>query len=282
MVICWWSGGITSAVACKVAIDKYGKENCKVIFLDTKNEDQDTYRFLKDCEGWYGLPIEVLSSTKYPSIQDTWYKHKSLNTANGAVCSYMMKRRVREEWEKTNSFTHQVFGFEFDKKELNRAKSLQLNHPHTNPIFPLIENEITKENCFKIVRDAGLEIPRAYKLGFGNNNCLNTGCVQGGIGYWKKIQKERPDLFDKMAQVEHDLTDSKGQPVTMLKDQSKAAKESGNTLVFLKKHPNYPHLKTIDDMPGREIKPLVDCNGLCGVNDLSERSQTELELNFDE
>ena len=48
-VICWWSGGITSAVACKLAIDLYGKENCRVIMLDTKNEHEDTYRFKDDC-----------------------------------------------------------------------------------------------------------------------------------------------------------------------------------------------------------------------------------------
>ena len=51
MIICWWSGGITSAVACKLAIDEYGTGNCKVIMLDTRNEHDDTYRFLSDCRG---------------------------------------------------------------------------------------------------------------------------------------------------------------------------------------------------------------------------------------
>jgi len=60
-IICWWSGGITSAVACKVAIDLYGKENCSVIMIDTINEDEDTYRFFKDCEKWFGLEIKIIS-----------------------------------------------------------------------------------------------------------------------------------------------------------------------------------------------------------------------------
>jgi NH3-dependent NAD+ synthetase len=29
--ICWWSGGITSAVACKLAIDMFGKDNCDIL-----------------------------------------------------------------------------------------------------------------------------------------------------------------------------------------------------------------------------------------------------------
>ena len=35
-IVCWWSGGVTSAVACKIAIDLYGLENCRFIFIDTK------------------------------------------------------------------------------------------------------------------------------------------------------------------------------------------------------------------------------------------------------
>ncbi len=51
-VICWWSGGVTSAVACNIAIHIYGKENCRVIMLDTQNEHEDTYRFKDDCSIW--------------------------------------------------------------------------------------------------------------------------------------------------------------------------------------------------------------------------------------
>ncbi len=61
-VIAWWSGGITSAVACKLAIDFYGKDNVQVLFIDTKNEHEDTYRFLKDCQKWYGCLIGSILS----------------------------------------------------------------------------------------------------------------------------------------------------------------------------------------------------------------------------
>jgi hypothetical protein len=33
---------------------------------------------------------------------------------------------------------------------------------------------------------------------------------------------------------------------------------------------------------GREVKPLLECNGFCGINDLSDRSETELEINYQE
>ncbi len=288
-IICWWSGGITSAVACKVALDLYGAENCRVIMIDTKNEDDDTYRFKSDCEKWYGVNIEVITGIgdDYKDIESVWFKHKSLNVANGAICSSKLKRAVREKWQEHNDFDFQVFGFEFDKKEFNRALSLSKNHPKAKSIYPLLMKGYTKDDCLRIVQDAGIEIPRMYSLGFRNNNCFKTGCVQGGIGYWQKMKKEFPEKFNKMADIEHELTNVKGEPVTMLKDQSNETKKNvletdikWKNLVFLKKHPKYPELECLDDMKEREVKPLFECNGFCGVNELTEKSETENEINY--
>jgi hypothetical protein len=279
-IIAWWSGGITSAVTCKICIDLYGKDNVRIIFIDTKNEDDDTYRFMEDCEEWYGKKIETISAigSDYDSIQDTWFKHKSLNVATGAICSYKLKRVVREKWQKENEYIHQAFGFEIE--EINRAKSLKMNHPKSKPIFPLLLQGLSKKDCIEIVQDAGLEVPRMYKLGFLNNNCFKTGCVQGGIGYWQKMAREFPDKFEAMAKVEHDLTNDKGQPVTMLKDQSKEAKESGLFQLFLKPHPDYPNHKDLSMIKGREPKPLLECNGFCGTNDLEPRKEEENDINY--
>jgi hypothetical protein len=145
-----------------------------------------------------------------------------------------------------------------------------------------------KDDCLKIVQDAGIEIPRMYRLGFRNNNCFKTGCVQGGIGYWQKMERDFPEKFEAMAEMEHKLTASRGEPVTMLKDQSNEAKkvleETGikwKQFIFLKKHPEYPELKCLADMKPQEVKPLFECNGFCGTNDLNPRIETENEINFD-
>lgn len=272
-IIGWWSGGITSAVACKIGIDLYGKENVRIIFIDTKNEDEDTYRFMQDCSDWYGIEIETITSTKHRSIQDVWRRYKALNNAKGAVCSSELKRQVRETWEKTNDWKHQIFGFELD--EYKRAKGMVLNHSQTRPLFPLMMYGFSKKDCIKIVQNVNIEVPNMYTLGFLNNNCFKTGCVQGGIGYWQKMKRDFPEKFNTMAEMEHELTDLKGKPITMLKDQSK-----GGGLVFLKPHIDYPEMKDISMMKGREPKPLFDCNGMCGINDLDKRSETEQEINY--
>lgn len=280
MIIGWWSGGIASAVTCKLIIDDFGVDKCRIIMIDTGNEDPDTYRFLMDCERWYGIKIETIRNEEYSNIKEVWYKHQSLNVAHGAICSSELKRKARESWQRENQYTAQAFGFDVD--ETNRALSLKLNHPKTKPIFPLLNRWVSKQDCIDIIKDAGIEVPNMYKLGFQNNNCFQTGCVQGGIGYWQKMQREHIGKFNAMAQVEHDLTNLRGEPITMCKDQSKEAKEMPikNRLVFLLPHPDYPLNKDISMMEGREPKSLVDCNGLCGVDDLNKNEEEQGEINY--
>lgn len=272
-VIAWWSGGITSAVACYLCCYWFGHECVRIIFMDTRNEDDDIYRFKKDCEVWYHKEIESLYSDKY--IEQVWYEYKSLNVATGAICSYILKRKVREAFQRENLYSYQAFGF--DISEINRAQALKSNNPDCKPIFPLITELLDKKTCFQYLPQGlfTIEPPRAYKLGYHNNNCFKTGCVQGGIGYWQKIAVDDPAKFDKMAKVEHDLSDLKGEPVTMLKDQGK---DGG--LVFLKPHPKYPHMKDLSQMKGRPVKPLIECNGFCGTNDLQDRNSTADEINY--
>ena len=266
-VIAWWSGGVTSAVACKKCIELYGIDNVSIIFIDTKNEHNDTYRFLKDCEKWYGKEIDVISNQDFASIRDVWYKYLSLNTATGAICSTILKRKVREEWQKENTWDYQAFGF--DAKEVGRAISMTMNNPKVKAIYPLLMFGILKKDCVRIIIDAGVDLPIPYKMGYLNNNCFKTGCVQGGIGYWQKIREDDLDKFNEMANIEHELTDLKGEPVTICKDQSKDAVKIGSYApVFLLPHPDYPQCKDISMMKGRKPEPLMECNGFCGLNDL--------------
>ena len=291
-IACWWSGGVTSAVAVKHTIDLYGKDKCRVLFIDTFNEHDDTYRFKDDCERWYGINIETVTAIgdKFKSIQDVWLTRRSLNNANGATCSTDLKRRVREKYQKENpEFIYNVFGYDID--EAKRAKGMTKNNPHIKPIYPLMMFGNFKNDCIEILNNAGIEIPMAYKLGFHNNNCLKTGCVQGGIGYWQKMKIDIPDNYYNMAKLEHQLTDLKGYPVTMLKDQSNTAKEilnnnkkSKDNLVFLEPHPQYPHNKSLKDFPKIKVEPLIDCNGYCGTLDLEPRAvafQQQINFEFD-
>lgn len=268
-IICWWSGGVTSAVACKIAIDLFGIDKCRIIMIDTKNEHDDTYRFKNDCSLWYGKDIEIITNIgpnkKYSCIEDVWHEYNSLNVAHGAICSSELKRQIRIDFQRRNEYSFQVFGF--DNSEIKRANNIKKNYPSSKPIFPLLMYGLSKKDCIKYIESENIEIPKMYKLGFHNNNCFGTGCVQGGIGYWQKMKNEFPDKFEKMANLEHLLTDEKGEPVTICKDQSKEAKTKPKQFqrVFLNPHPDYPEMKDISMIKTKPVESLMECNGFCGI-----------------
>lgn len=266
-IIAWWSGGIASAVACKLALDEFSDDfNVEIVFIDTKNEHDDTYRFLKDCESVYGKEIKVISSDKWESIEQVWRTRLSLNVAGGAVCSSELKKRVRVEYQDLENDFAQIFGFDYDKNEQKRARNMLKNFPEINPFFPLIEMKYTKQKCISKVKSWGVKIPEMYELGFRNNNCFKTGCVQGGIGYWKKIQKEFPEKYERMAKLEHELSEAKGKPVTICYDEI-GGKARIRRLLFLLHNPNMPDVPDLSIKSGREVEPLTECNGFCSTDE---------------
>lgn len=243
MIVCWWSGGITSAVACKKAIEKW---DAVPVYIETGSHHPDTLRFKDDCEKWYGKQILTIQNEKYVDHFDVIEKTKFINGPSGARCTRELKRIVREKWEKQNNVTGHVWGFESGAKEENRAERIKLSIPNTNHYFPLIEENLSKKDCINLVKEAGIEIPMMYKLGFNNNNCI--GCVKGGMAYWNMIRKNFPEVFNKMAEREREINRS-----------------------CLRKY-------FLDELPldaGRDQPPLVDDCGATG-----EGCTTELSRKF--
>ena len=203
-ILAWFSAGATSAVACKLALNTYGKTAVKVIYIDTGSAHSDNERFIKACENWYGTPIHRVRNTEYKDIYDVFLKKKYINSPYGAPCTALLKKDVRYRIEDENpDYTAQIFGFEYSKAEINRSIRFTEQYPHTRPKFPLIEQRLTKEDALAILIRAGIEPPIMYRLGYHNNNCI--GCVKGGIAYWNKIRRDFPEVFARMATIERQL-----------------------------------------------------------------------------
>jgi len=204
-IIAWFSAGVTSAVACKLAIDKY--ENVEIYYIETGCAHPDNERFIKDCEKWYGKKINIVTNSKgYENQIDVIKKTRYVNGPSGARCTVELKKNVRFEIENKEDWTNQVFGFEYSQKEINRAVRFKEQHSSTNPLFPLINKGLTKNQCAWILNEVGIELPVMYSLGYENNNCI--GCVKGGSFYWNKIRKDFPEWFDLMVKAEREVGNS--------------------------------------------------------------------------
>ena len=203
VIISNFSAGVTSTIATKLAIDKYGKDRVRILFFETGQHHPDNARYIKECEAWFGKSIETFHNKKYADAFDVVEKTKYVNGPTGARCTGELKKKLRQKLEPFLDYESQVFGFEYNKKEMNRALRFIEQYPEALAKFPLIEARLTKEACFNMLKDAGIKPPKMYELGYNNNNCI--GCIKGGMGYWNKIRVDFPDYFDRMAAIERKL-----------------------------------------------------------------------------
>lgn len=198
-VLCWFSCGAASAVAAKLAVEKYG-DRCEVLYCDTlAYEHPDNIRFLKGVERWIGVPVKLLRSEKYSDIFDVFDKTGWLIGPKGARCTTELKKLVRRKYQRHDDI--HVIGFTAD--ETKRINDLSIGEPDLNCDWLLRDRGMTKRHTLKAIRDAGIELPEMYRLGYKNNNCI--GCVKGQQGYWNKIRVDFPEAFERMAKQERKM-----------------------------------------------------------------------------
>ena len=85
MMIACFSCGVTSAVACKIALSLY--EDVQLYYIEKGSGHLDNVRFLADCEKWYNQSIHIIRSDKYTCVSDVlrkWY----INGAHGAASKW--------------------------------------------------------------------------------------------------------------------------------------------------------------------------------------------------
>jgi DNA adenine methylase Dam len=243
-VICWFSAGVTSAVAAKLAIEKFSGHEVVVAYCDTGSEHPDNERFLSDCEKWLGTKIEKIKSEKYKDIWDVYEKTKWLVGPAGARCTTELKKVPRNHFQRPDDI--HVFGF--DAKETGRIKKFRRNNPEITLDTPLADHDITKDDCLKVLVSEGIEIPVMYQLGFRNNNCIP--CPKGGMGYFNHIRKHFPAEFDRMAKVERKLG------VAICSKQENGVKRR-------------IYLDELDPFSGNyKAEPGISCGISCGVQEM--------------
>lgn len=200
-ILVWFSRGVPSAVAAKLALEKYGHERTLIVYNDTSaSEHPDGERFHAEIARWLGKEIITIKSLEYTDIDDVFHKTRYMSGVKGARCTVELKKRPRFAFQQPDDI--HVFGFTFD--ELARSNDFAIANPELT-IDPILESQhIRRATCFDILANAGIELPAMYKLGFKNNNCI--GCVKGSSpDYWNKTRLLFPDIFEKRAQQSREL-----------------------------------------------------------------------------
>lgn len=194
--IAWFSAGAASAVAAKLS------DADVIAYCDTGAEDADNERFLRECETWFGKKVKILKSDKYKSTWDVWESRNYIAGIRGAPCTGELKRIPRELFQVPDDI--HVFGYTADKDDVNRANRFAEHWPSLQVEFPLIEHGLTKRSVLQMVKNAGIEIPVTYKLGYQHANCIP--CPKSSSpAYWALVRSTHPKEFRRMVELSRKL-----------------------------------------------------------------------------
>ena len=201
----WFSCGAASAVAAKLALDRWGDScNVRIINNPVAEEDPDNRRFLADVERWLGVEIEIAANPEYPncSAVEVWDDKNKMSFVTGyAPCTDYLKKRARQHWENTNHHDWMVLGFTAHERDRHDRFTMT---ERANLLPVLIDAGLSKADCWQILLDAGIALPRPYLKGLPNANCL--GCVKAtSPTYWNLIRREYPKQFAERAAQSREL-----------------------------------------------------------------------------
>lgn len=194
-VVVWFSCGAASAVAAKLAIEKY-KERACVVHCDTlASEHPDNRRFFEDVQRWLKREIITIRSGKYETVDDVIEGRRYLAGNKGAPCTVELKKVPRFHFQ----FADDVHVFGYTANEKKRIRDFQEKNPELLCDWILRDTGYTKRHCFRVLEAAGVRLPEIYSLGFKNANCL--GCNKASSPhYWRLTRLHFPEVFARRAE----------------------------------------------------------------------------------
>jgi 3'-phosphoadenosine 5'-phosphosulfate sulfotransferase (PAPS reductase)/FAD synthetase len=197
-----FSGGAASSFVAKYVADEYGRENCILLFNDTKAECKDSYRFRKQVSEYIGMEITEVSDGRdlWQVIED----NNCLPSDRFPFCTRILKQEPSEKFLKNfkeDYILYNGFGVEeWRRIQRSRARAESLNRVVKSPLYDL---GISSDEIKRIIReDWKICLPEAYRY-LSHNNCIP--CFKAGKGHFKAVAKYYPEEYQKAIEAEEKI-----------------------------------------------------------------------------
>lgn len=202
-IVIGFSGGVTSAWCVGWALRNFPREEVVLLFHDTKEEDDDTYRFIAEMSAALGVSITERSDGR--SVTELCYAHNMLPNNLAPFCSRILKVEQGEKFiaelkrQGIDDIT-MIYGFSGNEPNRVQRKTAMGWVNGYKCRFPLIEEKVTKQDCADWCQCAmGVAIPAMYEWS-DHANC--PGCARGGKAYWLQVRRNRPKVFEQRKGLE--------------------------------------------------------------------------------
>ncbi|MCC7408308.1 MAG: hypothetical protein IT442_09560 [Phycisphaeraceae bacterium] len=212
-----FSGGVGSWAAARRVADTHGTDGLILLFADTLIEDIDLYRFLDEAAADIGAPLVKVADgrTPFEVFRDVRY----LGNTRIAPCSRILKQEVTRKWMAENA-PDAVVVLGIDWTEEHRIVGARKGWEPWEVEFPLCERPyVMKPDLLNDLEARGIRRPKLYAEGFEHNNC-GGGCVRAGIGQFRHLYRQRPEIFRQWEQGEEEMRALLVSNVTILRDRT--------------------------------------------------------------
>lgn len=212
-----YSGGLGSYFTAKRLLEKKTKKkDIILLFTDTKIEDEDLYRFLKESTEKLGIPLTDYSDGR--TVWDVFKDVKYLGNSRLDPCSRVLKREMSRKFLKQFKPDECIIYLGYDWTELNRFEKAQQAWLPYRIECPLIEKPyLDKEDMKRMIEEVdGIKLPRLYEMGFQHNNC-GGGCVKAGIGHFKLLLDKMPERYAIWENKEQEMREFLGKDISILR-----------------------------------------------------------------
>jgi hypothetical protein len=191
-------GGGVNSVAMQLILQDEGVE-FESIFVNHGADWPETYEYFDYFQNWLesnGFPeitvlkpdIGTIEGNRFDNLYDYCLFKKIFPSRLKRWCTFEFKSKVLDKYHGQNCFVN--IGIDFDER--HRAKIFSSKGREYR--YPLIEREIGREKCKKIIVDHGLNIP------------IKSGCFIcpfQRVSQLIELRKKHPELFCKLEKLEN-------------------------------------------------------------------------------
>lgn len=241
-IISYGGGTQSTAMVVLAVLGRLGISVDAAVFANVGDDSEypETLVYVRDVmTPWAterGLPLHEIRRVKRTGETETLYGRLTregsrslpipIRMSNGAPgrrsCTADFKIRVIGKWLKANGASVEspaqvAIGISVD--EIGRANSRRCE-PHERIVYPLLNLGLRRTDCVRVIQSVGLPVPPKSACYF---------CPFHRISTWQAMRIEKPDLFEKSAELEDVLNERRrrlGKDPVYLTDRARPLREA--------------------------------------------------------
>lgn len=217
-----FSSGAGSWAAARRYVDAHPADDVTLLFADTRTEDEDNYRFLREAAADIGRELVTVADGR--DVWQVFRDQRMIGNTRISNCSRTLKQQPARAWLDANRSpdgTTVVLGI--DWSESHRLPAVARAYAPYRVDAPLCEPPyMNRAEIFTDLAARGIRRPRLYDLGFAHANCGGF-CVRAGQGQFAQLLKTMPARYAEHEAQEQSMRDMLGKDVSILRDRSRFA-----------------------------------------------------------